>query len=63
VQTGFKAGIKEVFLETIPKDAPGLDIGVRWMNNIVRKGYGNKISDSVEVKFQRRLHGKSPSIR
>ncbi len=59
VQTGFKAGTKEVFLETIPKDAPGLDIDVRWMNNMVRKGYGNKISDSVEVTFQRRLHGKS----
>ncbi len=59
VQTGFKAGIREVLLETIPREVPGLDIDVRWMNNIVRMGYGNKLSDDVEVRFHPRLHGKS----
>jgi len=59
VQTGFKAGIKEVLVETIPKDVPGLDIDVRWMNNIIRKGYRNKLSDDVEVRFHPRLHGRS----
>lgn len=59
VQTGFKAGIKEVLLETIPRGVPGLDIDVRWMNNIVRMGHGNELSDDVDVRFHPRLHGKS----
>ncbi len=28
VQTGFKAGMREIFLGTIPKDVSGLDIDV-----------------------------------
>ena len=59
VQTGIKAGIREVLLETIPRGVPGLDIDVRWMNNIVRMGYGDRLSDNVEVRFHPRLHGKS----
>jgi len=49
VQTGFKAGTREVLLDTIPENVPGLDIDVRWMNNIVARGYGDKVSDDVEV--------------
>lgn len=59
VQTGIKAGIREVLLETIPREVPGLDIDVRWMNNIVRMGYRDRLSDDVEVKLRPRLHGKS----
>jgi len=59
VQTGFKAGIRKVLLDTIPEGVPGLDIDVRWMNNVVRKGYGHRMSDSVEVKLHPRLHGKT----
>lgn len=59
VQTGFKAGIKEVLLDTIPEDVPGLDIDVRWMNNVVVKGYGHRLCDDVEVRLHPRLHGKT----
>jgi len=59
VQTGFKAGIKKVLLDTIPEDVSGLDIDVRWMNNVVRKGYGCRLSDDVEVRLHPRLHGKT----
>lgn len=59
VQTGFKAGIREVLLETIPREVPGLDIDIRWMNNIARMGYSDKLSNDVEVRFHRRLYGKS----
>ncbi len=59
VQTGFKAGIREVLLETIPRDVPGLDIDVRWMNNIVTKGYGDRLLDDIEVRVYPRLHGRT----
>jgi len=59
VQTGFKAGTKKVLLDTIPEDVSGLDIDVRWMNNVVRKGYGHKLSSDVEVKLHPRLRGKT----
>jgi glycosyltransferase involved in cell wall biosynthesis len=59
VQTGFKAGVRKVLLDTIPEGVSGLDIDVRWMNNIVRKGYDNKSSDDVEVRLYPRLHGKT----
>ena len=59
VQTGFKAGTKEALLDTIPKDVPGLDIDVRWMNNVLRKGYGRRLSNDVEVRLHPRLHGRT----
>lgn len=59
VQTGFKAGTKEALLDTIPKDIPGLDIDVRWMNNVLRKGYGRRLSNDVEVRLHPRLHGRT----
>jgi hypothetical protein len=59
VQTGFKAGVRKVLLDTIPEGVSGLDIDLRWMNNVVRKGYGNKLSDDVEVRLYPRLHGKT----
>lgn len=59
VQTGFKAGTKKALLDTIPENVPGLDIDVRWVNNVVRKGYWHRMSDSVEVKLLPRLHGRS----
>jgi dolichol-phosphate mannosyltransferase len=59
VQTGFKAGTKEALLDTIPKDVPGLDIDVRWMNNVLRKGYGRRLSDDVEVRLHPRLQGRT----
>jgi glycosyltransferase involved in cell wall biosynthesis len=59
VQTEFKAGMREILLDTIPKDVPGLDIDVRWMNNVVVKRYGEKLSDDVEVRVHLRLHGKT----
>jgi hypothetical protein len=59
VQTGFKAGTKEALLDTIPKDIPGLDIDVRWMNNVLRKGYGHRLSNDVEVRLHPRLHGRT----
>jgi len=59
VQTGFKAGTRDVLLETIPRDVPGLDIDVRWMNNIARKGYSDRLSDDVEVRLHRRSYGRS----
>jgi glycosyltransferase involved in cell wall biosynthesis len=59
VQTGFKAGVKSVLLDTIPPDVPGLDIDVRWANNIVTKGYGDKLSEGVEVNVYPRMHGES----
>lgn len=59
VQTGFKAGIKPVLLETIPDDVPGLDIDVRWMNNIVVRGYGRRLSQDIEVKVYPRTQGKT----
>lgn len=59
VQTGFKAGVRSVLLETIPQDVPGLDIDVRWANNIVTKGYGSKLSHDVEVAVYPRLHGRT----
>ena len=59
VQTGFKAGLKSVLLDTIPQDVSGLDIDVRWMDNVVRKGYSPKLSHDVEVKLHPRLHGKT----
>ena len=59
VQTGFKAGVRKVLLDTIPEGVSGLDIDVRWMNNVVRKGYGNKFSGDVEVRLYPRLHGKT----
>ncbi|MCJ7505800.1 glycosyltransferase family 2 protein [Candidatus Bathyarchaeota archaeon] len=59
VQTGFKAGTKEALLDTIPRDVQGLDIDVRWMNNVVVKGYGQKVSCDVEVRLHPRLHGRT----
>jgi glycosyltransferase involved in cell wall biosynthesis len=59
VQTGFKAGTKEALLDTVPADVPGLDIDVRWMNNVMRKGYGPRLSSTVEVRLHPRLHGKT----
>lgn len=59
VQTGFKAGFRRVLLETIPENVPGLDIDVRWANNIMAKGYANKLSEDVEVTLHPRLHGKT----
>jgi len=59
VQTGFKAGTRDVLLETIPREVPGLDIDVRWMNNIARKGYSDRLSDDVEVRLHRRSYGRS----
>ncbi|MFH0848212.1 MAG: glycosyltransferase family 2 protein [archaeon] len=59
VQTGFKAGIRQVLLETIPDDVPGLDIDVRWMNNIVTKGYGPKLSQDVDVRVYPRMQGRT----
>jgi len=59
VQTGFKAGIRDVLLETIPIGVPGLDIDIRWMNNIAKKGYSDRLSDDVEVRLHRRSYGRS----
>lgn len=59
VQTGFKAGIREVLLDTIPENVPGLDIDVRWMDNVIAKGYGGKLSDAVVVGLVPRLYGKT----
>jgi len=59
VQTGFKAGTKKALLDTIPEHVPGLDIDVRWVNNVVRKGYWHRMSDSVEVRLLPRTHGRS----
>lgn len=59
VQTGFKAGIRDVLLDTIPDDVPGLDIDVRWMDNVVAKGYGDRLSDKVSVGLHPRLHGRT----
>ena len=59
VQTGFKAGVRSVLLETIPQDISGLDIDVRWANNIITKGYGGKLSHDVEVTVYPRLHGRT----
>ncbi len=59
VQTGFKAGFKQVLMETIPENVQGLDIDVRWANNIIAKGYANKLSEEVEVTLHPRLHGKT----
>jgi len=59
VQTGFKAGMREILLDTIPKDVSGLDIDVRWMNNVVVRGYGERLFDDVEVRLHPRLHGKT----
>jgi len=59
VQTGFKAGIRNVLLRTIPEDVSGLDIDVRWMDNVIRKGYGRRLCDHVEVRLHRRLHGRT----
>ncbi len=59
VQTGFKAGLRSVLLDTIPEDAPGLDIDVRWMNNVVTKGYRDKLSNDFDVSVRPRLHGKT----
>ena len=59
VQTGFKAGLKSALLDTVPRDVSGLDIDVRWMDNVVRKGYSSKLSHDVEVKLHPRLHGKT----
>jgi glycosyltransferase involved in cell wall biosynthesis len=59
VQTGFKAGTKKALLDTIPENVPGLDIDVRWVNNVVRKGYWHRMSDSVEVRLLPRLHGRT----
>jgi len=57
VQAGFKAGKKEVLLDTIPKGVSGLDIDIRWMSNVVEKGY--KISNDLTVKIQPRKYGKT----
>ncbi len=59
VQTGFKAGTKEALLDTIPKAVSGLDIDVRWMNNVIERGYSNKLYNDVEVKLHPRLRGKT----
>lgn len=58
-QTGFKAGIRSVLLDTIPYDVPGLDIDVRWANNIVTKQYADKLSEEMEVTVYPRMHGKT----
>lgn len=59
VQTGFKAGIKEVLLDTVPAGVSGLDIDVRWMNNVVTKGYDDMMSTDVEVALHPRRYGKT----
>ncbi len=59
VQTGFKAGTRQAMLDTIPEDVPGLDIDVRWMNNVIQKGYGNTLCNDVQVKLYPRLHGRT----
>ena len=59
VQTGFKAGVKEVLLETIPEHVSGLDIDVRWINNVVKKGYRNNLSYNVAVDLHPRLQGET----
>jgi glycosyltransferase involved in cell wall biosynthesis len=56
-QAGFKAARKKVALETIPDDVPGLDIDIRWMDNVVRKGY--KFKSIVPVELQKRKYGKT----
>jgi glycosyltransferase involved in cell wall biosynthesis len=59
VQTGFKAGTKEALLDTVPADVSGLDIDVRWMDGVIRKGYGHRLSGTVEVRLHPRLYGKT----
>jgi glycosyltransferase involved in cell wall biosynthesis len=59
VQTGFKAGTKLALIETVPADVPGLDIDLRWANNIIRKGYGDKLSQAVKVHVHPRKHGRT----
>jgi hypothetical protein len=36
-----------------------LDINVRWMNNIAKRGYRSRLSDSVNVMLYPRLHRRS----
>lgn len=59
VQTGFKAGTKEALLDTVPADVSGLDIDVRWMDSVIRKGYGDRLSSTVEVRLHQRLYGRT----
>jgi glycosyltransferase involved in cell wall biosynthesis len=58
-QSGIKAILGGVALDTIPKDVPGLDIDIRWMNEIVRKHGRGKISRKQRIKLEKRKYGKT----
>lgn len=58
-QSGIKALLGKVALETIPKNVPGLDIDVRWMYRVVRKYKKERISNEALVELEERKYGKT----